>query len=112
VEELLFSVNVLSDSDVRQIVIHTAELLVLGLSRLEVEITIAKLKKYKLPGTDSSRRRNGQKPINTLILFGIGKNCLITGRSVSVYKKGTGRISLLSTSYKILSNIVLSGLNS
>jgi hypothetical protein len=39
-------------SDVRQIEVHTAEPLVPGPSRLEVEIAIAKLKKYKSPGFD------------------------------------------------------------
>jgi hypothetical protein len=38
-------------SDVRQIEVHTSEPLVPGLSRLEVEIGIAKLKKYKSPGS-------------------------------------------------------------
>jgi hypothetical protein len=41
-----------SVSDVRQIEIHTAEPLVPGPSLLEVEIAIAKLKKYKSLGTD------------------------------------------------------------
>jgi hypothetical protein len=53
--------NVHNVSDVRQIEEHTAEPLVPGPSRLEVEIAIAKLKKYKPPNsgrTDSSRRRN------------------------------------------------------
>jgi hypothetical protein len=44
--------NVLNVSDVRQIEVHTAEPLVPGTSRLEVEIAIAKLKKYKSPGSD------------------------------------------------------------
>jgi hypothetical protein len=39
-------------SDVRQLEVHTAEQLVPGPSRLEVEIAIAKLKKYKSPGID------------------------------------------------------------
>jgi hypothetical protein len=39
-------------SDVRQIEVHTAELLVPGPSRLELEIANAKLKKYKSPGSD------------------------------------------------------------
>jgi hypothetical protein len=39
-------------SDVRQIEIHTAEPLVPGPSHLEVEISIAELKKYKSPGSD------------------------------------------------------------
>jgi hypothetical protein len=44
--------NVHNVSDVRQIEVHMAEPLVLGPSRLEVEIAIAKLKKYKSPGSD------------------------------------------------------------
>jgi hypothetical protein len=44
--------NVLNVRDVRQIEVHAAEPLVPGPSRLEVEIAIAKLKKYKLPGSD------------------------------------------------------------
>jgi hypothetical protein len=39
-------------SDVRQVEVHLAEPLVPGPSRLEVEIAIAKLKKYKSPGSD------------------------------------------------------------
>jgi hypothetical protein len=39
-------------SDVRQVEVHTAELLVPGRSHLEVEIAIAKLEKYKLPDND------------------------------------------------------------
>jgi hypothetical protein len=44
--------NVHNASDVRQIEVHMAEPLVPGPSRLEVEIAIAKLKKYESPGTD------------------------------------------------------------
>jgi hypothetical protein len=44
--------NVHDVSDVRQIAIHTAEPLVPDPSHLEVEISIAKLKKYKSPGSD------------------------------------------------------------
>jgi hypothetical protein len=39
-------------SDVRQIEVYTAEPLVPGTSRLEVETDIEKLKKYKSPGGD------------------------------------------------------------
>jgi hypothetical protein len=39
-------------SDVKQIEVHTAEPLVPGPSRLEVEIAIAKLKTFKSPGSD------------------------------------------------------------
>jgi hypothetical protein len=38
-------------SDVRQLEIHPAEALVPGSSRLEVEIAIARLKKYKSTGS-------------------------------------------------------------
>jgi hypothetical protein len=44
--------NVHNANDVRQMDIHTAEPLVLGPSYLEVDIAIAKLKKYKSPGSD------------------------------------------------------------
>jgi hypothetical protein len=44
--------NVRNVSDVRQTEVHTAEPLVPGLSLLEVEIAIAKLKRYKSPGSD------------------------------------------------------------
>jgi hypothetical protein len=39
--------NMHNVSDVRQIEVHTAELLVAGPSHLELEIVIAKLNKYK-----------------------------------------------------------------
>jgi hypothetical protein len=44
--------NVHNVSDVRQIEVHTVEPLVPGLSRLELEIAFAKLKKYKSPRSD------------------------------------------------------------
>jgi hypothetical protein len=44
--------NLHNVSDVRQIEAHTAELLIPGPSRLEVEIAFAKLKKYKSPGSN------------------------------------------------------------
>jgi hypothetical protein len=44
--------NVHNVTDARQIEVHMAELLVPGPSCLEVEIAIAKLKSYKLPGSD------------------------------------------------------------
>jgi hypothetical protein len=44
--------NVHNVSDVRQIGVHMAEPLIPGPSRLEVEIAIAKLKKYKSPSSD------------------------------------------------------------
>jgi hypothetical protein len=44
--------NVHNVSNIRQIEVYMAEPLVPGSSRLEVEIAIAKLKKYKSPGSD------------------------------------------------------------
>jgi hypothetical protein len=44
--------NVHKVSDVRQIKIHTAEPLAPDLTSFEVEIPIAKLKRYKSPGSD------------------------------------------------------------
>jgi hypothetical protein len=44
--------NVHNVSDVRQREVYKAEPLVPGSSRLEVEIAIAKLKRYKSPGSD------------------------------------------------------------
>jgi hypothetical protein len=119
--------NVHNVSDVRQIKVDTAEPLVPGPSRLEVKIAIAKLKKYKSPGSDQIPQELIQaggemlllRSTNSLILFGIRKNCLINGRSliVPIHKKGDKTdcnnyrgISLLSTSYKILSNILLARL--
>jgi hypothetical protein len=53
VEELFLSdVNVHNVSGVRQREVHIVEPLVPGPSRLEVEIAIATLKKYKSPGSD------------------------------------------------------------
>jgi hypothetical protein len=47
--------NVHRISDVRQIEIHTAQPLVPDPSPSEVEIIIAKLKRYKAPGSDQIR---------------------------------------------------------
>jgi hypothetical protein len=47
---LLFNVHRVSD--VRKMEIHTAEPLVPDPGSFEVEIAIAKLKRYKLPGSD------------------------------------------------------------
>jgi hypothetical protein len=44
--------NARNVTDGRQIEIHTAEPLVPGPSHLEVDISIAKLKEYKSPGSD------------------------------------------------------------
>jgi hypothetical protein len=48
--------NVRRAGDVMQIEIHTAELLVPDPSPFEVEISVAKLKRYKRPGSSNSSR--------------------------------------------------------
>jgi hypothetical protein len=55
--------NVCNIRDVRLIEMHTTEPLVPGPSHLEVEIAIAKLKKYKSLGTDqiSSRTESSRR---------------------------------------------------
>jgi hypothetical protein len=119
--------NVLGVNDVRQTEIHTAEPLVLEPSSFEVEIAIGNLKRYKSPGIDQilaeliqAGRNTLQSEIHKLI------NCIWNKEElpeqwkesfiVPIYKKGDKTdcsnyrgISLLSTSYKILSNILLSG---
>jgi hypothetical protein len=115
-------------SDVRQTEVHTAEPLVPGHSRLEVEIATAKLKKYKAPGSDQIPaeliQAGGEillpeihKLINSVWnkekLPDQWKESII----VPIHKEGDKTdcnnyrgISLLSTSYKSLSNILLSRL--
>jgi hypothetical protein len=51
-EHQLLFLNVHNVSDVRQIEIHMAEPLVPGPNHLEVEMAIAKLKKYESPSSD------------------------------------------------------------
>jgi hypothetical protein len=85
--------NVHNVSGVRQREVHMAEPLVTGPNRLEVEIAIAKLKKYKSPGSDQIPseliQAGGEmflcRSINSLTLFGIRKSCLTNGRSLSLY---------------------------
>jgi hypothetical protein len=118
--------NVHNVSDVRQIEVHTAEPLVSGPSRPEVEIAIAKLKKYKSPGSDQTPTELIQAG-GEVLLSAIHK--LITSVwnkeefpeqwkesvVVPIHKKGDKTdcnnyrgISLLSTSYNILLIILLS----
>jgi hypothetical protein len=71
---------------VSDVTIHTAEPLVPSPSPLEVEIAIAKLKKYKSAGSDQIMAELIQAGGKTLIPFGIRKSCLISGRSLSFYQ--------------------------
>jgi hypothetical protein len=113
--------------DVRQMDIHTDEPLVPESSRVEVEIAIGKLKSYKSPGTDRFRpswSKQGvkcyvQRYTNLFVLYGISRNCHSSGRNLLVHqfiKRGIRHcnnyrgISLLSTAYNILSNILLARL--
>jgi hypothetical protein len=115
-------------SDVRQIEVHTAEPLVAGPSRLEDEIAIVKFKKYRPPGSDQIPAELLQAG-GEILLFAIHKlvNSVWNKEElpdqwkesiiVPVHKRGDKTdcnnyhgISLLSTIYKILSNILLSRL--
>jgi hypothetical protein len=122
--------NLYNVRDVRQIEVHMPEPLEPGPNCLEAEIAIAKLKKYKSPGSDQILEELIQAG-DKILLSAIHKviNSVwnmeelpdqwkksIT-RNVPVHKKGDKtdcynhrRISLLSTSYKIVSNILLSRL--
>jgi hypothetical protein len=85
--------NVHRVSDIRQIEIHTAELLVPDPSPFEVEIAIEMLEEYKL--SDSGQilaeliQAGGEtyslRFVNSSILFTVRKNCLISGRSLLLY---------------------------
>jgi hypothetical protein len=111
-----------------QIEVHTAEPLVPGPSRLEVEIAIANLKNYKSPGSDQISaeliQTGGEmllSAIHKLINSVWNKEELpdqwkesiivtIHKKSVKTHCNNYRGISLLSTSYKILSYILLSRL--
>jgi hypothetical protein len=114
-------------NDVRQTEVHTAEPLVPEPSAFEVEMAIEKLKRHKSPGIVEipaelikARGRTIQSEIHKLIISIWNKEELPEEWKESVivpiYKKRdkTGcnyrDISLLSTTYKILCNIILSRL--
>jgi hypothetical protein len=97
----------------------TAESLAPGLSRLAIELAIAKLKKYKSPGSDQITAELIQAGGETLVTA-VRKSYLVSGRSLLLHqlKKGDKTdcnnyrvTSLLSTPYKMLSNILLSRLS-
>jgi hypothetical protein len=110
-------------SDVWQIGIFRAELLVPDPSPFEVETAIAKLLKYKSPGSDQIPAELIQAGGRTLLsaihklIYSIWNKEEFPDRfkeSIVVpFQNKTGcnnyhRISLLSTSYKLLSDILLS----
>jgi hypothetical protein len=121
--------NVHNVSDVRQIEAHKTEPLVPGPSHLEVEIAIVKLKKHKSPDSDQIPAELIQAGAK-ILLYVIHKliNSVWNKEElpdqwkesiiVTVHKKGDKTncnnyrgISLLSTSWTILSNILLSRLS-
>jgi hypothetical protein len=115
--------------DARQIEVHMAESLVPGPSRLEFEIAVEKLKKYKLPGSDQILaeliQAGGEMLLSVIhkIINSIWnkeelpdhwKECVI----VPGHKKGDKTdcnnycgISLVSTSYTVSLNVLLSRLS-
>jgi hypothetical protein len=121
--------NVHRVSDVRQIQIHTAELLIPDSSHFEAEIVIVKLKRYKSPGSDQIQAeliQAGGEILRSKIYKLI--NCIWSKEKlpdqwneiiiVSVHKKGDKtecsdyRVMLmLSTSYTNLSSILHSMLS-
>jgi uncharacterized protein YdcH (DUF465 family) len=124
--QLLNVHNVIDD---RQTEVHMSEPLVPEPSRLEVEIAIAKLKKYKSRSNDQIPAELIQA-VGEMLLSAIHKliNSIWNKEQlpdewkesiiVPIHKKGDKTdcnnyrgISLLSTSYKILSNILLSRLS-
>jgi len=85
--------NVHGVNDVRQTEIHTAEPLVPEPSAFEFDLAIEKLKSQKSPGIDKipaelievGVEEFAMRSINLLFLLGIRRNCLMSGRSRSLY---------------------------
>jgi hypothetical protein len=120
--------NVHGVHDVKQKDIHMAEPLVPEPSLVEEEIAIGKLKRYKSPGTDNIPTELIEAGGETLYSKIHRLICSIWHKEelpqqwkesmiVPIYKKGNTTdcnnyrgISLLATSYKILSNILLARL--
>jgi hypothetical protein len=90
-------INVHRFTNVRQIETHRTEPLV-----PEVEISIAKLKRYKSPGSDQTpaeiTHAAGEilcsRFHNSIVLSGVRKNCLINGRSLLLYQFTSRAIKL------------------
>ena len=79
--------------DARQTEIKTAELLVPGPSAFEFQMAIETLNRHEPPGIDQipdelfkqGVAKFALRSINVLILFGMKRNCLRSGRSRSLY---------------------------
>jgi hypothetical protein len=121
--------NVHEVHDVRQMDIHTVDPLIPEPSLVKVEIAIQKLKTYKSPGTDQIPAELIKTGGETLYSEIHRLICSIRNKEelphlwkefiiVPIYKEGDMTncnnyrgISLLSTAYKILSNILLARLS-
>jgi hypothetical protein len=120
--------NIHRFSDVRQIEIYTTEPLVPDPSPLKIEIAITKLKRYKLPGSDQIPTELIQTRGETLwseifkVINSVWNKEELPDQwkesIVPIYKKSNKTecsnylgISLLSTSYIVLSNILPSRLS-
>jgi hypothetical protein len=85
--------NVRRVKGVRHTEIYTAEPLVIGSSAFEIESAIEKLKSQKLPGIEKipgqlikvGVEQFSVRSIKLLLLFGIRRNCMGSGRNRSLY---------------------------
>ena len=85
--------NIHGVNDGRQTEIYTAEPLVPEPSAYEAKLAIENLQCHKSPGTDqipaelirSGAEQFATRSINLLLLFGIRRNCVRSGRSRSLY---------------------------
>jgi len=83
--------NVHGVNDVRQIEIYTSYPILAELSAFEFEKATEKLKRHKSPGIDqipaemikAGVQQFALRSVNLLILFGIRRNCLRSGRGQS-----------------------------
>jgi hypothetical protein len=119
--------NVHREGDVRQTEMHTAEQFLPEPSASEVEVAVGRLKRYKSPGVDQipaeliqGGGEASRSEVHKYIMLIWNKEELPyqwkESIVVPIHKKGDKTdcsnyqgISLLSTSFKILSNILLSG---
>jgi hypothetical protein len=128
VEKFNQVLNVHVVHDVEQMDVHMSEPLVPERSLVKVEIAIGKLKSYKSPGTDQIPAELIKAGCETLYSEVHRLICCIWNKEelpqqwkdyiiVSIYTKGYKTdcinycgISLLSTAYKILSNVLVARL--
>jgi hypothetical protein len=116
VEQVLLLFNMHSVNYVRQIEIYTGEPRVPDSSISEDWNCYCQIK-FRQYWFKQEVKHYGLRSIKSFIIFEIRKNCLISGRSFLLYQftkrfcSNSSAISLLLTSYKILSNILHSRLS-